>query len=307
MQAGYENAAQGVAAILSTTADAPDHHKYLRAKDLPASGVLIMQAAHAMPPGDPEPQRFGGENHLAIPAHDIDGKVWTVQGIAPDGRKSFPKGARLQGCHHLIGSLDGDKPILFAEGYATAKDLNERTGLTTVACFNANNLEAVAREYRSRFPDRVLVIAGDNDHAREDEIDPATNQPKPNVGKTKAIAAAQAVDGYAMLPAFQPGDKGSDWNDLRKVRGVDEQMQQLRAGLAIAVRRERTSEITRSRSTEREGPDEDLRRDERRELRQERAGGDRREPDRPARPVRGDRDDRADRERAPELATGLGR
>lgn len=297
LQAGYENAAEGVERILAGTEAAPAHHKYLKAKDLPASGVLIMRGAHAMPPGDDEPQRFGGDNHLAIPAHDIDGKVWTVQGIAPDGRKSFPKGARLAGCHHLIGDLAGDGPILFAEGWATARDLNEQTGLATVACFNANNLEAVAREYRARYPDRALVIAGDNDHMKEAEIDPVTNEPKPNVGKTKAIAAAQAVDGYALLPSFPVGARGSDWNDLRRVRGAAEQMQQLRTGLAVAVRRERASEITRSRGSEREGPDEDLRRDRRKEVQRERAG----EPARAS----GRDDDR--RDRTPAIAAGLSR
>lgn len=298
LQRKYENAAEGVAKIIDLTEGAPGHNRYLKRKGITAEGVLVMRQPHAMPPGDDDPQRFGGDGHLAIPAYDIDGKVWTVQSIGPDGRKSFPRGARLHGCHNMMGDPSGDGPILFAEGFATAKELHERTGLATAACFNASNLEAVARAYRDRFPDRQLVIAGDNDHARELEVDDQ-GRPKPNVGKVKAIAAAQAVDGHVMLPDFA-GAKGSDWNDLRHERGADEQRRQIEVALAVAVRHDRTNELARAH-TERDGPDEGLRRDARREKQLEREGQGK-DADR----SRGDaRDDR--RDRPPARAVGLGR
>jgi phage/plasmid primase-like uncharacterized protein len=43
--------------------------------------------------------------------------------------------------------------------------------------------------------------------------------PLPNVGLEKATAAAEAVGGVVLSPAFAPGDKGTDWNDYAVQHG----------------------------------------------------------------------------------------
>jgi phage/plasmid primase-like uncharacterized protein len=64
----------------------------------------------------------------------------------------------------------------------------------------------------------------------------AQGRPKPNVGKEKSEAAALAVGGVAMLPAFDAADQGTDWNDLRRDKGQGVFAAQVRAGLAVAQR-----------------------------------------------------------------------
>ncbi|MFC7556425.1 toprim domain-containing protein [Pseudoroseomonas wenyumeiae] len=145
----------------------------------------------------------------------MDGRLWGVQRVDVDGTKLFLKGARTEGGHALIGGRPKPgAPLLVVEGYATGATLHEATGLPVAVAFNAGNLLAVAKAYRAADPSRPIVIAGDNDHHL-----PRRAVPLPNVGKEKAEAAAAAVRGVAALPAFPPGDRGSDWNDLARRQG----------------------------------------------------------------------------------------
>jgi phage/plasmid primase-like uncharacterized protein len=76
----------------------------------------------------------------------------------------------------------------FAEGYATAATLYELTGLPVIVAFNSGTLPAVAECYQDKYPDKTLVIAGDNDPTKPIEK---------NVGRLKAQKAAQMVGGFA--------------------------------------------------------------------------------------------------------------
>ena len=40
-----------------------------------------------------------------VPAHDANGKVWTMQYILEDGAKRFAKNSRKEGCFHAVGGL----------------------------------------------------------------------------------------------------------------------------------------------------------------------------------------------------------
>ena len=217
---------------------ATDDHPYLSRKDVPAYGVRVDKTgALALPPSAaPEDQQaFSRAGSLLVPLRDMDDRLWAVQAIDGSGFKSLPKGGRYSGLHHLIGDLSGDGAMLIGEGYATSADLHRATGLPVAVAFSSNNLEPVATAFRERYPDRPLVIAGDNDHRKPLELD-GQGRPKPNVGREKAEAAAAAVDGTAMLPAFDPADKGTDWNDLRHEKGQGVFAAQVRAGIAVAHR-----------------------------------------------------------------------
>lgn len=291
--AAREHVAELVGQLLDQGRPVPADHLYLTRKDIAPQGLVMMDEVVDFPPGSPDPQKFGGKDHLLIPAHDMDGKVWAVQSISPHGKKSFPRGATKADMHHLIGEDDGRRPLLLAEGYATGRDLHEGTTYPVAVCFDAGNLERVAALYRERYPSRLLVIAGDNDHRKEQEIDERTQQPKVNVGKTKALETAAAVGGFALLPAFAASDKGSDWNDLRKLKGRDEQLDQLRDGMRAAIRRHQAGELTRTGEGEKLRQDRDARQLER-ELDKARGRDDDRAPVRSV--------DRDDRERGPALA-----
>jgi len=119
---------------------------------------------------------------------------------------------------------------VIAEGFATGATLHELTGQPVVVAFNAGNLGKVAEACRGRFPDRPLVIAGDNDHQAPRQLAP-DGQPRKNVGAEKAREAAAAVQGFALLPAFDETSRGTDWNDLAQQQGIETTSALLAEGL----------------------------------------------------------------------------
>jgi putative DNA primase/helicase len=178
-----------------------------------------------------------------IPAIDIDNKVWSMQYIQDDGTKRFAKDSRKDGCFHAIGGLDAlamAPAIVIAEGYATAATLAEVLEFATVAAFDSGNLPAVAKALQTKYPDKPIVIAGDDDHHRE-------LKDGKNPGREKMEEAARAVGAKMLLPIFAPGERDknpgmTDFNDLasQSILGREGAERQLRAAVdgAIAVRSE---------------------------------------------------------------------
>ncbi|SWR95554.1 DNA primase [Klebsiella pneumoniae] len=89
--------------------------------------------------------------------------------------------------------------LVIGEGYATAATVAEALGHATVAAFDSGNLQAVAEALHAKFPDKPVVIAGDDD--RQVQITQGVNP-----GRTKAQEAAKAVGGKAIFPIFAPGE-----------------------------------------------------------------------------------------------------
>ncbi|QRR11811.1 toprim domain-containing protein (plasmid) [Burkholderia sp. MS455] len=193
---------------------ASDDHAYLARKGVVSHGLKV--------------DRHG---NLVMPLIDIEGKLWSVQRISADGNKLFTKDGRTLACFSPVGADDPKKPIVVAEGYATSASIYEITGLPVVCALNAGNLRPVAEAFRQKFPDRPILIAGDNDHMKE-------AAGKPNVGKEASLATAEAVGGHVLLPTFASDDAGTDWNDLAASRGRDtvrEQVDALLSTLSIAM------------------------------------------------------------------------
>lgn len=151
-----------------------------------------------------------------IPATDVDGKQWTMQYIQEDGTKRFAKDSRKEGCFHVIGGMDelAKAPaLIIGEGYATASSLSQSLSFATVAAFDAGNLVHVAKALHEKFPDKPIIIAGDDDKHLE-----ATQGINP--GRNKAEEAAKEVGGKVLLPIFAPGEQATnpkgftDFNDL---------------------------------------------------------------------------------------------
>ena len=137
-----------------------------------------------------------------LPASDINGKQWTTQYIKEDGTKRFAKDSKKEGCFHVVGGmaeLAKAPAIVIGEGYATAATLKQSLGFATVSAFDSGNLAAVAQALHQKFPDKPIVIAGDDDRHLA-----ATQGVNP--GRTKAEEAAKLVGGKAMLPIFAPGE-----------------------------------------------------------------------------------------------------
>lgn len=172
-------------------------HPYLARKDVGSHGL-----------------RQDRRGSLLLPMRDADGRIWSLQTIDATGGKLYLKGGRKVGAHAMLGELQPGRPLLIAEGYATAATLHEVTGLAVVAAFDSCNLMDVARAYRERDADRPIIFAADNDHHL-----PARAVPLLNVGAEKAVAAADAVCGTVLLPRFAAGDAGTDWNDFAAQHG----------------------------------------------------------------------------------------
>ena len=221
---------------LAAATPAPADHPYLLAKDIEPHGSLIDLAGPLLIPGGEKwPQRWSASGNLLIPIRTVDGELIGAQSIAPDGRKSLPRGGTLAGGVHLIGDQTSinEFGVVIAEGFATAATIHELTGLAVAAAFSANNLEAAARACRQVWPDAPIAIAGDNDHQKERQRD-ARGRPKPNAGRIAAEQAANAVDGVALIPSFSADDPGSDWNDVSAGGGKAEFLRQWTTQLTAA-------------------------------------------------------------------------
>jgi phage/plasmid primase-like uncharacterized protein len=185
-------------------------HPYLTRKGVTAHGL-----------------RQDRRGNLLVPMRDVDGKLWGVQTITPDGGKLYMAGGKKQSMHAMLGEVRPGQPLIIAEGFATAATMREVTGLAVAVAFDSGNLVEVARAYRNRDPARPIVIAADNDHHL-----PRKEVPLPNVGEVKAIAAAQEVGGMVLQPAFAPIDAGTDWNDYAAQHGKAAVRQMVQAELS---------------------------------------------------------------------------
>lgn len=165
-------------------------HPYLQAKSVQARGI-----------------RIEGHHTLLVPLRDAEGRLHSLQSIAPDGTKRFTPGGRTKGCYYSIGNL-GTR-LVICEGFATGATIHDETGHAVAVAFNAGNLLPVARVLRAKFPSMTLVLAADDDWQTEG-----------NPGLTAATEAARAVGGLLAVPDFAglPRGKGdSDFNDLNRL------------------------------------------------------------------------------------------
>jgi putative DNA primase/helicase len=224
-----ESTAQAAAltaeAAWSSAPAASRDHSYLLAKDLTPGELREGASGQTIATTDKSgrPREASLEGKLIVPMRDIDGKLWSIQTINADGTKSFHKNGRVEGMHAVVGgALNADGPIIIAEGYATAETVSRAASLPVIAAFNAGNIAPVAQLYRDRFPERSVIIAGDNDH---------TKNADQNVGRRKSEEAAVAVGGFTLLPDFAPNDRGTDWNDYEKRQGFGATRQAITSGL----------------------------------------------------------------------------
>lgn len=234
----YEATAQRVCAQMKNLVPVTEQTPYLGDKGIQAhTGVLT----------DSEGQK------TYIPAYDENGKQWTLQTIQEDGTKRFAKNSRKEGCFHPVGGFDAlaAAPVLvIAEGYATAASLAEALGQATVAAFDSGNLPPVAKVLQAKYPDKPIIIAGDNDQHLE-----ATQGINP--GKMKAEEAAKAVGGNVILPIFAPGEqttnpKGfTDFNDLanKSVLGREGIERQVRSVVSMVLLKDHQQQNSQHRRT----------------------------------------------------------
>jgi phage/plasmid primase-like uncharacterized protein len=74
---------------------------------------------------------------------------------------------------------------------ATAATIAKHVKVPALVAYDSGNLLSVATALHQRYPDKAIVIAGDDDHGIEN-----------NPGREKALAAAEAVAGIVVFPNF---------------------------------------------------------------------------------------------------------
>ena len=160
----------------------------------------------------PYAAKLDEHGNLVLPIYNIDRKLQGVQFIKPDGSKKFLTGTSKRGNFLNLGKkLGAAEAIIICEGWATGCSLHEATKLNVAVAFDAGNLKPVAEAMRRKFPEQKIIIAGDDDLATEG-----------NPGRTKAIEAAQAVNGVVVFPFFEDITGGySDFNDMHQLEGID--------------------------------------------------------------------------------------
>ncbi|MBW4054346.1 MAG: toprim domain-containing protein [Proteobacteria bacterium] len=153
----------------------PADHPYLIAKGIRPFGIRWQSSG----------------NLLVVPVMDINGVIHGLQFIDPTSFKKFKTGTPKTGHFFKIGTSK-DNTVIIAEGYATGATIHEATGHAVAIAFDAGNLLPVSQAIRAKFPDMKIIIAADDD-----------NHLPVNIGIVKATAAAQAVNGFLVIPSFQ--------------------------------------------------------------------------------------------------------
>jgi putative DNA primase/helicase len=171
--------------------DATNDHPYLKRKGVKGYGLKLLKET------------------LLVPVQDESGTLHGIQFVQSDGSKRFKSGTDKTGHFCSIGIIQNNT-VVIAEGYATAASIHQGTGHSTLVAFDSGNLLSVAKAVREKHPDRVIILAADNDQFTDG-----------NPGLTKAIEACRAVKGLLAVPIFKDvSDKPTDFNDLALLEGL---------------------------------------------------------------------------------------
>ncbi|ELV9460686.1 hypothetical protein QND27_004078 [Salmonella enterica] len=203
-QAEYNRQAAWSTRQWETLPPAPGDHPYLVRKDVPAADGL----------------RLDKYQNLVIPLRNVAGEIRSLQYIAPDGTKLIKRDSEKAGNFFVVGGqLEAGKPVLYAEGYATAATVSLAAGLPVVMTVDAGNLVTVTGALKAHYPDAPHLIFGDDDYTNKD-----------NAGRTDALRAAELTGGHYLLPVFSEEERQlafdkqgafSDFNDLYHAQGLD--------------------------------------------------------------------------------------
>ena len=205
-QRRYSEAAKKAALIWEDAIPATDDYPYLIKKGIKANGARLHNGA------------------LVIPIW-LDGKLLSLQFIAPDGGKRFVKGGRTAGGYYCLGKAEDAEIVCITEGFSTAASIREATGHPAIVAFTAGNLEPVAKTMRQKFPELPIVICADDD-----------TDTKGNPGVTNAKKAAQTIGAKVAVPDFgNPRPEGvTDFNDMAALLGFDAVKQAINAAMEPA-------------------------------------------------------------------------
>ncbi|SFK88940.1 Antirestriction protein ArdC [Nitrosomonas aestuarii] len=263
-QAQHVKVAQAIKELLVIALPANGDHPYLQDKNArPGSLKVVPQNTDGLPQdsiiricSDRQEVKSVREQHpdslvfvagdLLLPIYDANGNIWSAQTIQPNGTKLFVAGSQKEGHFHVVDGnnqelvglpvLDNTKAIIIAEGYSTADTVSQVMNCPVVAAFDSGNLIPVAKLLHEKYPNKPIIIAGDDDQ----HLVVLNGK---NTGRDKAQEAAQLVNGVAVFPVFAPNEqvsqKLSDFNDLanKSVLGMETVKRQVGAAIKKVIQK----------------------------------------------------------------------
>ena len=167
--------------------------------------------------------KFGNDdkgNFIATTLIDNANIIWSLQFIYDNDFKKFLKNGKIKGCYSELGDKEAQE-IYICEGLATGLSiLLAKPSCLVVIAYNCHNLQEVASNILVKYPNKTIIIAGDNDFSK-----------KENAGKKAALATAEELKLKYVLPNFDDFGKeaqdSSDFDDLKQIAGSQEAKRQL--------------------------------------------------------------------------------
>jgi len=137
----------------------PLSHEYAMRKQLSDTALKLLRVV----PLNDRLYIFGTPcaGYLAVPAYSNDGTLQTLQ-LIPPGKgetKLNLAGAPMKGATFTVGAAT--EKTVFVESIGNADSVWTATGYQSVCCFSSGNIKDVIADYRSREPDKSIVILPD--------------------------------------------------------------------------------------------------------------------------------------------------
>lgn len=142
-------------------------HPYIQNnKVLFARGVSLAKKnysiSHATRNGNKVKMKIN-KGDLLIPAININNEFVSYQVVDKSENRCMRIGTSINGAFFPIGSFNNLKKVILCEDYLTAATLNKCTGLTSVICFDVQNILEVAKAFLSKYPQIQLIFATSRD------------------------------------------------------------------------------------------------------------------------------------------------
>ena len=200
---------------IETLPDAPENHRYLQAKQIYPYSV-----------------KLDGQN-LAIPLHDINGNIKSLQWISPDGEKKIYPDTMPKGLFWSIGldllTTHPNWPILLGEGYATMAKVHELTGYPCIAGISCYYLAETAKALKGKYAKHKIIVMADND--KKTELKRGFN---PGIDHAKTLVKAGLAHDM-VVPDFNNPEDGSDWDDFALLHGDTKTANILERKISFAI------------------------------------------------------------------------
>ena len=166
---------------------------------------------------------MNGDGELIIPIYNSRHELCGGQRIFYDVQKNrwskrYLSGTEIIGSYGYIGNkpVEADSDVFLCEGYSTAASIFEALKTPVFFSMQANNLKHAAKTIRKKFPTVRIIIAADDDSKKK------------STGEKEAREAVRQVSNCTFrIVQIPDGQKGTDFNDLAILCGLDEVRKQL--------------------------------------------------------------------------------